>query len=97
MQVTQGENMPALVPELVNMASDPAVSVSDLLRRALVAARRLDVPDLIDWITSELNGYTGEVPEYRKIRGHLRGDEPLSRPSAPSNGGQGCRLANAAA
>lgn len=72
--------MPALVPELVNMASDPAVSVSDLLRRALVAARRLDVPDLVDWITSELNGYTGAVPDYRQIRGHLEAMNPYHGP-----------------
>lgn len=71
MQATKGETMPALVPELVNMASDPAVSASDLLRRALVVARRLDVPELVDWITSELNGYKDEVPAYRIIYGEL--------------------------
>ena len=63
--------MPALVPELVNMASDPNVSTADLLRRALVVARRLDVPDLVDWITSELNGYRGDVPDYRCLFGEL--------------------------
>lgn len=68
--------MSALVPELVNMASDPAVSVSDLLRRALVTARRLAVPDDVDWINSELNGYTGDVPDYRRIRGHLQAMDP---------------------
>lgn len=72
--------MPALVPELVNMASDPAVSVSDLLRRALVVARRLPVPELADWIASELNGYTGDVPDYRQIRGHLEAMHPYSGP-----------------
>lgn len=63
--------MPALVPELVNMASDPNVSTADLLRRALVVARRLDVPDLVDWIASELNGYRGDVPDYRCLFGEL--------------------------
>jgi AbiTii len=87
--VTQGENMPALVPELVNMASDPAVSISDLLRRALVAARRLDVPDLVGWLTSELNGYTGEVPEYRKIRGHLEAMNPYHVPVPLQMAGKG--------
>lgn len=52
MQSTQGENMSALVPELVNIASDPAVSTGDLLRRALVVARRLAVPEFVDWINS---------------------------------------------
>ncbi len=68
--------MTALVPELVNMASDPTVSVSDLLRRVLVAAHRLGVPDLVEWISSELNGYTGDVPEYRQIRGQLEAMHP---------------------
>lgn len=85
----KGEKMPALVPELVNMASDPTVSVSDLLRRALVAARRLDVPELADWITSELNGYTGAVPEYRKIRGHLEAMNPYHGPVPLQMAGKG--------
>lgn len=68
--------MSALVPELVNMASDPGVSTTDLLRRALVVARRLAVPELVEWITSELNGYAGEVPDYRKISGQLCAEDP---------------------
>lgn len=72
--------MTALVPELVNMASDPAVPVSDLLRRALVAAHRLNMPELADWISSELNGYTGDLPDYRKIRGQLEAMHPYHGP-----------------
>lgn len=81
--------MPALVPELVNMASDTAISTGDLLRRALVVARRLDVPELVAWINSELSGYgDGEVPDYRKLRGTpkalnpIRGPIPLMMPTA---------------
>lgn len=70
--------MPALVPELVNMASDPAVSTGDLLRRTLVVARRLAVPELVDWITSELNGYKDhEIPDYRIIRGQIMVMNPV--------------------
>lgn len=69
--------MPALVPELVDMASTPAVSTADLLRRALVVARRLSVPELVDWINSELNGYKfEEVPGYRRLRGQLVAENP---------------------
>jgi len=68
--------MPALVPELVDMASTPAVSTADLLRRALVVARRLAVPELVGWINFELNGYAGEVPDYRVISGHLFAEHP---------------------
>lgn len=71
--------MPALVPELVNMASDPNVSTGDLLRRSLVVARRLNVPELVEWINSELTGFrTGEVPEYRRLRGQLVVENPYN-------------------
>jgi hypothetical protein len=73
--------MAALVHELTEMASDPSVSTVDLLRRALVAARRLDVLELVAWIDSELNGYrNGEVPEYRKIKGQLVAEHPHRGP-----------------
>lgn len=72
--------MPALVPELVDMASTPAVSTADLLRRALVVARRLAAPELVDWISSELNGYTGEMPDYRNLRGQLKAMNPINGP-----------------
>jgi hypothetical protein len=73
--------MPALVPELVNMASTPAVSTADLLRRALVVARRLAVPEFIDWINSELTGYrSGEVPEYRRVNGQVVAESPYHGP-----------------
>jgi len=73
--------MPAIVPELVEMASTPAVSTADLLRRALVVARRLAVSELVDWINSELTGYrSGEVPEYRCVRGQLVAKHPYRGP-----------------
>ena len=69
--------MSAIVPELVNMASSPAVSTADLLRRALVVARRLAVPELVEWINSELTGYKSwEVPDYRRLRGQLMAENP---------------------
>src|SRR3990167_4129470 len=82
---TQGENMPALVPELVNMASSPDVSTADLLRRALVIARRLAVPDLVDWLSQEMNGYDDRksIPEHRVIWGQLQVLEPVSGEHIP--------------
>jgi hypothetical protein len=68
--------MTALVPELVNMASDPAVSTTELLRRALVVANRLNVPEIVSWIDFELNGYKENVPNYRMIRGQLVAEHP---------------------
>lgn len=69
--------MSALVHELVDMASRPGVSTADLLRRALVAARRLGAPELVDWVNSELSGYrSGEVPDYRRVQGRLMAEHP---------------------
>ena len=80
--------MPAIVPELVNMASDPNIALGDLLRRALVAAKRLDVPDFAEWISAELNGYKGKpIPDYRNLNGHpqvfnpYRGYQPMHMPT----------------
>jgi AbiTii len=76
-RLIQGKKMSALVLELVDMASKPGVSTSDLLRRALVAARRLAIPELVGWINSELTGYTsGDVPGYRRIHGQLVAENP---------------------
>ena len=73
--------MTALIHELTNMASDPSVATTDLLRRALVAAKRLDSHELVSWINSELNGYReGEVPDYRQIRGQLVAEHPYRKP-----------------
>ncbi|MFM5126101.1 hypothetical protein ACET92_07600 [Aeromonas veronii] len=65
--------MSALIPELVNMASDPTVMTADLLRRALVASRRLLLSGDTNWITQELHGYVKveDVPDYRIITGQL--------------------------
>ncbi|WP_219726166.1 AbiTii domain-containing protein [Castellaniella caeni] len=76
--------MAALVPELVNMASEPHISTADLLRKALVVARRLAVQELVTWINSELNGYNdSEVPEYRKVVGQLHAENPYRGGTVP--------------
>ncbi|HFK2927140.1 TPA: hypothetical protein ACGY8I_004375 [Aeromonas hydrophila] len=83
-------SMPALIPELIALASDPAVKTADLLRKALVAARLLRQPEWAAWINHELQGYPDgvELPAYRLLRGELkaynpaRGLIPLRTPSA---------------
>lgn len=73
--------MTALVPELVNAAIDTSISLGDLLRRALVVARRLAIPELVEWLNSELNGYDSEsVPAYRRIQGQLMAENPFHGP-----------------
>ena len=65
--------MPALIPELIALASDPTVKTADLLRKALVAARLLQQPDAANWLDHELQGYPdgSPVPPYRQRRGRL--------------------------
>ncbi len=67
------------------MASDPAVSTADLLRRALVVARRLAAPELVDWLSQEMNGYQDResIPEYRTMWGQLQVLEPVTGEHIP--------------
>ncbi|HHQ4547085.1 TPA: hypothetical protein ACSP15_003771 [Aeromonas veronii] len=66
--------MPALIPELIAMASDPTVKTTDLLRKAMVAARLLKQPEFAAWINAELQGYSqsGDLPPYRLLQGELK-------------------------
>src|ERR1700731_741858 len=71
----------SIVLELQRDALDPAVPVSDLLRKALVVASKLEQRDLETWINSELNGYPDEpdlnVPPYRRIVGEVKALNPF--------------------
>ena len=71
--------MPALIPELIAMASDPTVKTDDLLRKAMVAARLLKQPEWSAWINYELLGYPDgvELPPYRLLRGELKARNPV--------------------
>jgi hypothetical protein len=68
----------SLVLELQRDALDKSVNTADLLRKALVVARKLKVTDIVEWLTHELNGYPegAEVPEYRKLKGELKVHNP---------------------
>jgi hypothetical protein len=54
------------------------VRTSDLLRKALVVARKLGLSELQSWINNELNGYPkGEtIPAYRRVKGQARAWNP---------------------
>jgi hypothetical protein len=70
----------SLIIELQQNALDPAVEITSLLRKALMAARKLGVSEFETWISSELNGYESGVafPEYRKVRGTLKVHNPYN-------------------
>ena len=72
--------MASLVLELQKDALDKTVSTTELLRKALVVARKLKVTDLVEWLTHELNGYPEgvEIPAYRKLRGELKVHNPYN-------------------
>jgi hypothetical protein len=77
----------SLVLELQRKALSNETKVSDLLRMALVVARKLDIGEFEQWINLELNGYNDEnddeIPQYRKFQAALkvwnpyRGWQPL--------------------
>lgn len=71
--------MNSLVYELQHDALDRKVPTSDLLRKALVVARKLRVSELQEWITNELEGYEvgAEIPEYRTLRGTVKAWNPF--------------------
>jgi hypothetical protein len=68
----------SVIVELQRESLDQNVSVSELLRKALVVARKLKLVELQKWIENELNGYKDEVPDYRVASGQIRGWNPYN-------------------
>jgi hypothetical protein len=71
----------SIVLELQRDALNPAVPVSDLLRKALLVASKLGQRELETWINNELNGYPEiddfTYPPYRLIVGELKALNPF--------------------
>lgn len=64
--------MSSLVLELQQKCVDPNISVSDLLRHALVVSKKLHIKGFETWIYAELNGYKDidiDFPKYRILKG----------------------------
>lgn len=72
--------MTSLVNELQREALDRSVRTADLLRKALVVARKLGREDIQPWLNSELNGYvdTADIPKYRSVLGEIRSYNPYN-------------------
>ena len=60
--------------ELQRDALDRNVLITELLRKALVVARKLKIDDFEQWVSQELNGYgdSSTVPDYRMITGQVK-------------------------
>jgi hypothetical protein len=61
--------MPTIIEQIQRDALDREVPVSSLLRRVKLAAAKLGLPQVEDWVEHELRGYTGSVPDYRIVAG----------------------------
>ncbi len=70
--------MNSLVLELQAAAWNSEEKVTNLLRKALVVARKLGVTEFEEWITAEMYGYkdTKRIPTYREVRGVVRAYNP---------------------
>lgn len=73
-----GFKMTSIVIELQRDALDRNVPISDLLRKALVVAKKLHISEFESWVNNELNGYErGEdISDYRQIRGKIKAWNP---------------------
>lgn len=75
----------SLVMQLQKECLDGDSPILDVLRRALVVARKLALPDFQDWIQHELSGYgpADQKPEYRFVSGQLKAWNPYNRSWVP--------------
>lgn len=64
--------MASLVLELQQDAMNHSGSIVSLLRKALVVASKLSISEVKLWAQSELSGYDGPVPDYRKLASTLK-------------------------
>lgn len=64
-----------LLDDIIDAASDPALSAPDLLRKVQVVAHRLGAEDVRTWARNELNGYSDDapLPEYRMLTTPVQG------------------------
>lgn len=69
--------MAGLIEEIQRDALDPKVPVATILRKVKVAAAKLALPNLEDWVQMELEGYTGELPAYRQLYGRPKALNPF--------------------
>jgi hypothetical protein len=67
-----------LIEQIQRDCVDKSASVSDLLRKVKLAASKLGVAEIEEWVTNELEGYKGPVPDYRIVSGTPTAWEPYT-------------------
>lgn len=72
-KVTEQSNAGSLIGEILEGAITNTTSLAELLRMVKVAAHRLNLPAIEDWVSKELDGYEDgiDVPDYRRISGQV--------------------------
>ena len=70
----------SIVLQLQQIASDSTHDIGDVLRKALLVARKLQLDESVSWIKCELEGYAKDdaIPQYRVLRGDLRAMNPYN-------------------
>lgn len=70
--------MDSLVIQLQRECLDPNISTLDIMRKALVVARKLNLGDFHKWVSKEIEGYNSgdEAPDYRLIHGEIKAWNP---------------------
>lgn len=63
----------SIVLQLQRLSLDDNINVSNLLRKAYFVARKLNISDVKDFLSKEINGYSEEdiIPPFRTMKGDL--------------------------
>ncbi|MFB3897727.1 MAG: hypothetical protein ACE14V_15660 [bacterium] len=61
----------SIILELQSLAIEKEHDITDLLRKALLVATKLNLNDFREWVLQELQGYKKGVPDYRKCRAEI--------------------------
>lgn len=71
--------MNSIILELQKDALNGNISATQLLRKSLVVAKKLNADEFIEWISYELNGYEEieQLPKYRKVGGQVMVHNPF--------------------
>ncbi len=71
--------MGSIVIELQEEAIRNDFDILNLLRKAYLIARKLNLSDFENWVKNELNGYKelNQLPDYRRVSGDVKGFNPI--------------------
>src|SRR5690554_1620277 len=71
--------MNSLVLEIQNEIINNMVSITTILRKALILATKLELTDFEEWINYELRGYPtlDKLPKYRIVAGAMKAWNPF--------------------